>query len=164
MDNDPKEKDEGNLVFRNATVNDLDFIIQANNIINDNSNLKRMDEKLIKRLKQDFFPVNQTHSNAGIMIADMDKKAIGMAIYSACYYAIEGDCMWLSNIYVDENYRGCGIARKMIEQLKKIARKNGYDSISFLEDVTNEKAKKFAFKNNAKLSDNFRFFHIKLKP
>jgi len=152
-----------NITIRNAVRSDLDFIIRANALVNDASNLKHADDALKERLSRDFFPKNKTHSNAGILIADADGVTAGMAIYSACYFMKEGDSMWLSNIYVDEKYRKSGIATKMIEQLKNIAKENNYDSICFLEDVNNQNAREFAIKNTAKEVENLRLFFIKVK-
>ena len=151
-----------NITIRHAVLSDLDFVIHANNIINDASNLTRADDDLKERLGRDFFPENKTKSNAGILIAEADGVPVGMAVYSACYFMKEGDSMWLSNVYVDEKHRKLGIATKLMEHMKQIAKESNYSLICFLEDTDNIKARGFAIKASAREVENLRLFYIKV--
>ncbi|MCL2749171.1 MAG: GNAT family N-acetyltransferase [Alphaproteobacteria bacterium] len=151
-----------NLIIRNALPTDIDFIVNANNSVNDASGLTRADNKLKERLDQDFFPTNKTRSNARILIAEVDGMPVGVLVYSTCYFMKEGDCIWMSNIFVAENHRRSGIAEKLIERLKEIAKTEKYNLVCFLEDEQNQPAREFAFKNGSKEVPNLRLFFIKL--
>ena len=154
-----------NFVIRNAIESDLEFIVRSNDAVCDVSCLERPDNHELKeRLQNAFFENTPPRSDAWILIAEIDGVPVGMIVYSSVYFPMkEGECLWISNIYVDSEHRGTGVAEKLMNRVKEIAIKENYDSICFLEDVANEPAKKVANKIGAQEYDNLRFFFVEVR-
>ncbi|MGE8203967.1 GNAT family N-acetyltransferase [Heyndrickxia sp. NPDC080065] len=77
-----------------------------------------------------------------LLIADEDEVAINKYLYDGMMFSIHYDnqcigvvlitlepILEIKNIAVIESYRGKGIGKKVIEELKKIAKINGYQSM-----------------------------------
>ena len=152
-----------NIIIREFIESDIEFVVNANNIVNDKSGLERViDTKLSERLKSDFFPINKTKSTAQITIAELDGVSVGMIAFSFCYYMKEGDCLWVTNMFVSPEYQKMGIGTKLIDHVKDIASKNNCEIVGMLEDVNNTPAQQLVEKTGAKRIDNLRYFYIKM--
>ena len=74
-----------------------DFIIHANNIINNVNSTKKFH----------------------CLIAEYEKKPVGMILYSYFYWANDGEVLWISQMFVEEEYRDKGIFFSLIDALKQ---------------------------------------------
>lgn len=83
-------------------------------------------------------------ANAKVLVCAMDNEIIGYAIYyiNFCAFLAEAG-MFLDNIYVKDEYRGCGIGKKIFEKLSKICIKNDLKSIEWICRKENKPALNF---------------------
>lgn len=101
------------MIFREAKKEDREFILNANKEINILSGLT--DSSLEKRIDKDLFEDKILKS----VIAEIDGKAVGLVLYSYVYWANCGKGIYLSQAYVDKNYRKQGILKKIHEEIEK---------------------------------------------
>lgn len=100
---------------RPAKASDIGFIMRANMIVDEKSEYKSPTILTPDRIKKDILGDNP---KAFVDIAEHEEFAIGMIFYSYCYYASEGQGLWVTNIYSDPTYRHQGIARALLEHVK----------------------------------------------
>ena len=122
------------LKFREAQINDRAFILKANEEINILSGLN--DSTFEKRIDQDLFE-NKTCKS---LIAEMDGKAVGMILYSYIYWVNCGKGIYLSQAYVQNEYRQKEIYKQLLQELEK--KETECHFITYLVGGENEKMQK----------------------
>jgi GNAT superfamily N-acetyltransferase len=66
------------------------------------------------------------HRRFEVVIAEVDRKAVGFALFFPNYSTWEGKPgIYIEDIFVDESMRGTGIGRKLIAAVAKIAKSRG---------------------------------------
>ena len=91
-----------------------DFIIHANKVIN-NVNDTEQTDGLELNMEKDYFCDRPKFQ---CLIAEIDNKPVGMILYSYFYWANDGEVLWISQMFVEEEYRKCGVFFKLIEKLR----------------------------------------------
>ncbi len=111
-----------NLVVRSAEITDaakiLDFIVEL-----------AIYEKAEHEVKSTVTHIEQTlfsnGSTAHAIIGEKDNIPIGMAVYFFNYSTWLGqNGLYLEDLYVTSEHRGCGMGKKLLSQLAKIALEN----------------------------------------
>lgn len=92
-----------------------EFIIHANKVIN-NVNDTEQTNVLELNIDNDYFCDNPKFQ---CLIAEFDNKPVGMILYSYFYWANDGEVLWISQMFVEEEYRKQGIFFKLIEKLRE---------------------------------------------
>ena len=92
-----------------------EFIIRANNIIN-NVNDTEQTNGLEENIDKDYFCDNPKFH---CLVAELDNRPVGMILYSYFYWANDGEVLWISQMFVEEEYRKYGVFFKLIEKLKE---------------------------------------------
>lgn len=92
-----------------------EFIIHANRVIN-NVNDTEQTNGLEQNIDKDYFCDNPKFK---CLVAEIDNKPVGMILYSYFYWANDGEVLWISQMFVEEEYRKCGIFFKLIEKLRE---------------------------------------------
>lgn len=96
-----------------ATKKHKDFIIQANKIIN-NVNETDATNNLKENIDTDLFGENSLFK---CLIAEIENDPIGMILYSYFYWVNDGQVLWISQMYIKEEYRKQGVFFKLINYL-----------------------------------------------
>ena len=91
------------------------FILHANDAIN-NVNSTYQTNGLSNNIDKDYFEGRKKFS---CLVAEIDNIPVGMILYSKFYWANDGEVLWISQMYVEEEYRKYGVFFKLIEALKK---------------------------------------------
>jgi L-amino acid N-acyltransferase YncA len=135
-------------MIRFATKEDLPAILEIYNdaILNTTAVYTYEAQTLENRVQ--WFDTKTANSEP-IFVYELDNKAVGFATYGsfrdwpAYQYTIE------HSIYVDKDYRGNGIAQKLLTELLTDVKAKGYKTIVAGIDATNDKSihlhKKFNF-------------------
>ncbi|MBF7024936.1 GNAT family N-acetyltransferase [Staphylococcus kloosii] len=135
-------------MIRFATKEDLPAILEIYNdaILNTTAVYTYEAQTLENRVQ--WFDT-KTANGEPIFVYELDNKAVGFATYGsfrdwpAYQYTIE------HSIYVDKDYRGNGIAQKLLTELLADVKAKGYKTIVAGIDATNDKSihlhKKFNF-------------------
>lgn len=93
-----------------------DFIIKANRVINSvNETIQTND--LENNIEKDYF---EGIPKFECLVAEYEGKPVGMIMYSKFYWANDGEVLWISQMYVEKEYRKNGIFFKLIKALKEI--------------------------------------------
>ncbi len=92
-----------------------EFIIHANKVIN-NVNDTEQTNGLELNIEKDYFCDNPKFH---CLVAEIDNKPVGMILYSYFYWANDGEVLWISQMYVEEEYRKYGVFFKLIEKLRE---------------------------------------------
>ena len=104
-----------NVNILKANKNHKDFIIHANRVIN-NVNNTNQSNNIEQNIEKDYFCENPKFK---CLIAEMDNMPVGMIIYSYFYWANDGQVLWISQMFVEEEYRKYGVFFKLIEKLRE---------------------------------------------
>lgn len=91
------------------------FIIHANNVIN-NVNATQNTKELEENMDKDYFCDKPKFQ---CLVAEVGNKPVGMILYSYFYWANDGEVLWISQMFVEEEYRKCGVFFKLIESLRE---------------------------------------------
>ena len=92
-----------------------EFIIHANRIIN-NTNETEQTKGLELNIDRDYFCGRPKFK---CLIAEKDNKPVGMILYSYFYWANDGEVLWISQMFVEQEYRKCGVFFRLIEKLRE---------------------------------------------
>lgn len=92
-----------------------DFIIHANKMIN-NVNDTKQTNGLELNIEKDYFCDSPKFQ---CLVAEIDNKPVGMILYSYFYWASDGEVLWISQMFIEEEYRKYGIFFKLIQELRK---------------------------------------------
>lgn len=91
-----------------------EFIIHANQIIN-RVNQTYQTYGIENNIDKDYF-CNRPKFQC--LVAEIDDKPVGMILYSYFYWANDGEVLWISQMFVEKEYRKYGVFFKLIEKLK----------------------------------------------
>ncbi len=92
-----------------------DFIIYANKMINQVNNTEQTNG-LEQNIDRDYYCENPKFK---CLIAEIDGKPVGMILYSYFYWASDGQVLWISQMFIKEEYRKCGVFFELIRKLKE---------------------------------------------
>lgn len=101
-------------LFRQANKNDREYLLNANKEINILSGLD--DSTFEKNIDKDLFEDKICKS----LIIEENGVILGFLLYSYVYWTNCGKGIYLSNAYVDKEYRNKGIFKMLLSELEKI--------------------------------------------
>lgn len=101
-----------NINFREVALKDKEFILNANKEINILSGLH--DSTLDYNIDKDLFE----DKVCKVIVAEDNNNMIGFVLYSYIYWANCGRGIYLSQVYVQEEYRNKGIFRMLLHELE----------------------------------------------
>lgn len=105
----------GEIKVIHARKEHTDFIIKANRIIN-NVNETEQTQGLELNIDRDYFCDRPKFQ---CLIAEIDGKPVGMILYSYFYWANDGEVLWISQMFVEEEYRKAGVFFKLTSKLRE---------------------------------------------
>lgn len=91
------------------------FILHANDVIN-NVNDTEQTNGLAKNIDKDFFGDNPKFE---CLVAEVDGVPAGMILYSYFYWANDGEVLWISQMFVEDEYRNKGVFLALIKKLRE---------------------------------------------
>lgn len=143
--------------FRQATIEDMPFILSANHDINAHSHLH--EEALEERLKKDLF---STPAKAYVLIVEFNGTPIGLTLYSQTYFANEGAILWVSQTYIAPKYRNRRdrFILQIVHKMKAVAKELDCTHICYAVSNENDVPRKLSFKLGAKALDDFTMFAL----
>ena len=142
-----------NISFRNAKIEDKDFILEANKEINLLSGLN--DSTLDNNIDKDLFE----DKICKVIIAEINNNAAGFILYFYIYWANRGKGIYLSQAYVKSEYRKQGILKMLLNKLEE--REKNCNFITNLVGNENDVMMKSLQKLNFKSSDLITYYKLK---
>jgi len=106
------------LIIRPAEAGDIDFILRGNAAVDQKSyeNGIAPNPLTSERIRKEILSENP---RAFIWIAEHKGERAGFVIFCFCYYASEGEGLWVTNVYVDPFCRRGGVASALYQKLKQ---------------------------------------------
>jgi len=146
--------------IRPATVADLDTIFQLLQLKAEFDGCPSSVRATIAQLQQDLFG---NPSLVSILLAAVDGEAIGFASYHSIYSTfLAKPGIWLDDLYLKPNFRGQGIGRALMQQLKHIAQAQGCARVDWTVAATNLNGIKFYEVMGANISADLRLCRLNL--
>ena len=99
-----------------ATKQHKEFIIYANKVIN-NTNDTNQTNGLEANFDKDYLIENPKFE---CLVAEYEGKPVGMILYSKFYWANDGEVLWISQMFVEKEYRNKGVFFRLIRELRNI--------------------------------------------
>lgn len=137
-----------------ANLSHKEFILHANRIIN-NVNETDQTNGLEQNIDIDLFSNNPKFK---CLIAEMEGKPVGMILYSYFYWANDGEVLWISQMFIEPEYRKKGVFFAIIQKLKEENRQ--IHLVSCATSNENIRMQKILKGNNAK-EINLKFYYMK---
>jgi len=114
----------------------------------------------IAQLQQDLFG---NPSLVSILLAAVEGEAIGFASYHSIYSTfLAKPGIWLDDLYLKPNFRGQGIGRALMQQLRHIAHAQGCARVDWTVAATNLNGIKFYEAMGANISADLRLCRLNL--
>lgn len=80
----------------------------------------------------------------GALLAETNSTVVGFATYFFTFSTyMARRCVWLDDLYVDQDSRGRGIGKKLLQGVAKVAIKQGCPRVEWVTAATNAKAIEF---------------------
>lgn len=143
-----------NINVVHANKNHRDFIIYANQVIN-NTNGTNQTNGLEQNIDNDLFGNNPKFR---CLVAEIDNVPVGMILYSYFYWANDGEVLWISQMFVEEEYRKNGVFFAIIRALRE--ENKDIDIISCATGDENQRMQRILEGYGAK-EINLKFYYMK---
>lgn len=130
-----------------------DFLIYANKVIDEVNNMEQYTE-FEKHIDADCYCDNPKFK---CLLAEVDGIPVGMILYSYFYWASDGQVLWISQMYVKEEYRKYGIFFKLIKQLRE--ENKNIEIASFGTGVENLRMQKIIKYYGGHEMSNLKFYY-----
>jgi GNAT superfamily N-acetyltransferase len=125
-----------NIEIMHANIKHRDFLIQANKIIDEVNNMEQYTE-FEKHINDDYYCEDPKFK---CLVAEVDGEPVGMILYSYFYWASDGQVLWISQMYIKEEYRKYGIFFKLINRLRE--ENKNISIVSFATGIENFRMQK----------------------
>lgn len=81
------------------------------------------------------------HPLMGVLLAETDSRVVGFASYFFTFSTyLARRCLWLDDLYVDEDVRGRGIGSELLQALARVSIKHGCPRLEWVTAASNAKA------------------------
>ena len=104
-----------NINVLHANKQHKDFLIYANKAV-DQVNDMNETNGLELNIDKDYFCEKPKFQ---CLVAEIDDKLVGMILYSYFYWASDGEVLWISQMYIEPEYRKRGVFFKIISKLRE---------------------------------------------
>ncbi len=142
--------------IKHANKEHRDFLINSNKTIDEVNNMDQYTE-FEKNIDSDYYCDNPKFK---CLVAEADDKPVGMILYSYFYWASDGQILWISQMYIKEEYRKYGIFFKLIKELRE--ENKNINIVSFATGVDNFRMQKIIKYYNGHEMNNLKFYYKEL--
>ena len=120
--------------------------------------VKLLEKVFEKKIYVDGIQTLATKSDALVLVAKIDNKIVGHASVNICLDLFTNTkYLYLNYFCVDSDYRGLGIADKLIDELEKYANENDISYMKFTSSSKRVAAHKFYKKHDYSIRDTSVF-------
>ena len=145
-----------NISIMHANKNHKEFLIYANKVI-DQVNDMNETNGLQLNIDKDYYYDNPKFQ---CLVAEADNKPVGMILYSYFYWASDGEVLWISQMYVEPDYRKKGVFFRLISKLHEENR--DIKIVSCATGEGNERMKKILKYYGGGEMKNLKFYYKKV--
>ena len=145
-----------NINIVHANRSHRDFLIYANKKV-DNVNNTNETKGLELNIEKDYYCNNPKFQ---CLVAEVNNKPVGMIIYSYFYWASDGEILWISQMFVEPEYRKKGIFFKLISKLRE--ENENIKIVSCATGDENTRMQKILKYYNGHEMTNLKFYYKKI--
>jgi len=145
-----------NLNVIHANKSHKDFLIYANKVI-DQVNDMNETNGLQLNIDKDYFCDNPKFQ---CLVAEADNKPVGMILYSYVYWASDGEVLWISQMYIEPEYRKQGVFFKLVSKLRE--ENKDINIVSCATGEGNERMQKILKYYGGVEMKNLKFYYKKM--
>ena len=145
-----------NINIVHANRSHRDFLIYANKKV-DNVNNMNETKGLELNIEKDYYCNNPKFQ---CLVAEVNNKPVGMIIYSYFYWASDGEILWISQMFVEPEYRKKGIFFKLISKLRE--ENENIKIVSCATGDENTRMQKILKYYNGHEMTNLKFYYKKI--
>ena len=145
-----------NISILQANKKHKDFLIYANKKV-DNVNNTNETKGLELNIEKDYYCNNPKFQ---CLVAEVNNKPVGMIIYSYFYWASDGEILWISQMFVEPEYRKKGIFFKLISKLRE--ENENIKIVSCATGDENTRMQKILKYYNGHEMTNLKFYYKKI--
>ena len=136
-----------NISIRKAIETDFE---QINILFREFAEFEKLPKKMVNsaermRAEKDLFNC--------IVAETPDNEIVGYAVCFFCYFTWTGKSLYMDDLYVKPDYRGCGIGRLLINQVIRYAKETDCHKLRWQVSNWNKPAMDFYRKLGAEISD-----------
>lgn len=142
-----------NVEVMHANKSHRDFLIFANKTIDEVNNMEQYTE-FENHIDNDYYCDNPKFK---CLVAEVDGKPVGMILYSYFYWASDGQVLWISQMYIKEEYRKYGVFFKLIQVLRE--ENKDIHIVSFGTGVENLRMQKIIKYYHGNKMSNLKFYY-----
>ena len=145
-----------NINVLHANKEHKNFLINANKAI-DQVNEMNETNVLELNIDKDYFCEKPKFQ---CLVAEIDDKPVGMILYSYFYWASDGEVLWISQMYIEPEYRKRGIFFKLISKLRE--ENKDIKIVSCATSENNERMRKILKYYGGVEMRNLKFYYKKV--
>lgn len=146
-----------NLKIRSASIEDSPTILSFIKKIAKYEKLEKEVVATIDTLEEYIF----RKKYAQVILCELNNKAIAFAVFFYTFSTFTGKpTLYIEDIYVDEEYRHCGVGSKIFKHLSSLAIKEGCGRLELSVLKWNEHAIKFYKKMGGYVLDEWSIFRF----
>lgn len=109
-------------------------------------------DNTVERMEEDGFGPDKVFD---FLVAEMEGKIIGLALYFWTYSTWKGKCLYLEDLVIAEEYRRYGIGRRLFTELIQLAKQKGACRLNWQVLEWNEPAIQFYKTLNAEFDSEW---------
>lgn len=129
-----------NISIRTGTREDLPQVLTLIKELAEYERAPQEVDNTVARMEQDGFGPEKVFD---FLVAEMDGRIVGIALYYWSYSTWKGKCMYLEDLVVTESHRRYGLGRKLFKELIQIAKQKDVRRLSWQVLEWNEPAIQF---------------------
>jgi len=148
------------LIIRGSTPNDMQAV---NDLIHELAVYEKAGEQHINTTEQLIKDGFGDEKAFDCIVAELDKKVVGFALFYTSYSTWKGKCLYLEDFLVTEQLRGKGIGKLLFDEVYQIAKQSNVGRFEWQVLEWNKPAINFYKKYNAILDDEWLNGKIEFK-
>lgn len=141
-----------NVIIRTAKLQDMQAV---NDLIHELAVYEKAADQHINTAEQLIEDGFGKHKVFDCIVAELNKKVIGFALFYTSYSTWKGKCLYLEDFLVTEKLRGQGIGKLLFDEVYRIAKKRKVGRFEWQVLNWNTPAINFYKKYNAILDDEW---------
>ncbi len=155
--------ENNSFIVRESTKQDMESVLNMIKKLAEFEKELKEVENTVEQLIEDGFGNDPKFK---CIVADRDNKTVGFALYCFHYSTWKGNCLYLEDIFVEEESRGIGIGKALFQAIINISKKLNVKRMMWQVLDWNQKAIDFYQNFDAEFVPNWvnvKFTYDKLK-
>ena len=143
--------------IKQANKDHREFLLHANKVIDEVNEVEDITN-FAQNIDADYYCDEPKFK---CLVAEADGKPVGMLLYSYIYWASDGQVLWISQMYIEKDYRKHGVFFKLLRKLRE--ENPSIKLASFATGVKNERMQKIISYYGGQEMKDLKFYYKEVK-